>query len=55
MTAGKLRLLLMVAILVSYLGVLGMYEVGRGFLFMRMGVMESIVKGEKKKENTQPT
>lgn len=48
---GRLRLLLMVVIKVSYLGVLRMYEVGRDFLFMCMGAMpSSIVKGEEKKK-----
>lgn len=46
----RLRLLLMVAITVSDLGVLYMYQVGRDFLFMCMGAMPgSIVKGEEKK------
>lgn len=43
---GRLRLLLMVAITVSDLGVLSIYKVGRDFLFMCMGAMpSSIVKG----------
>lgn len=47
----KSLLLLMVAI-VSYLGVLRMYEVGRDFLFMRMGAMECH-KGREEKQNTK--
>lgn len=48
---GKSLLLLMVAI-VGYLGVLRMYEVGRDFLFMRMGAMECH-KGREEKQNTK--